>query len=185
VNLSTVVLARAQRGALRSVVVATFNSRSVPTVAGGAANPALSTSVPLWPGAGGCDAAGDTALHKAVDTSRRLRVCSSVRRTLNPERWPSELEPVVREHVAAALARIGTSAPPMALRTDVQMTEPSQAYLGYLRFDADVDPAPRIAWVRGFAPLAVQGYWRKFDSEDLVAGTAAPVAESPFAQLPD
>jgi hypothetical protein len=187
VQMSTVVLAQLQRNALRSVIVASFNSRTVPNPAGGAANPALTSQVPLWPAAGGCDSAGDAALHKAVETSRRLRVCSSVRRTLAAERWPNELEPVVREHLAAALARIGTTAPPMALRTDVQMTEPSQAHLGYLRFDADADAdtAPRIAWVRGFTPLATQGYWRKFDGDDLVAGAARPASDSPFAQLPD
>jgi hypothetical protein len=186
VSLSTVILAQMHGATLRSALFVTFNSRSIPNLTGAAANPAISSQIVVWPGAAACDAAGDDVLAKTVETTmRRLRTCASVRRVVAADRWTSEIDPLLRDRVRAALARIGAPLPAMATRSDVQMTEPSQAYLGYVRFDADAPSPARVAWLETFKALAADGYRRDFVDEDLVDMTPRPPHSAELAGLPD
>jgi hypothetical protein len=186
-QMSTLVLGQFERDVATSVVVITFNSRSVPVMQGVSAAAGLQGfgPVPRWPAQEQCEARTRDEEYRDMSAERRLRICAVVRPVPNAVRWALDLDPLVAGHVAAALKSVGATAPVMSMRTDVHMIEPSLAYLGYVRFDTATPSGKAAERARSFVPVAKTAYWRDFDEDDLEDGRRADVRDGALRSLPD
>lgn len=179
VSMATLAFGQFQGSQLRSLLVATFNRRSVTPQSGSPGNALAGGLLPTWRQAQRCEAAAPAHGLPETTTSRWLRRCALLRgaddwRTAFPEAAP------LAEPLAASLAALkGTLPPAFAHHSEVHMTDVRYGYAGLTRLDtAEVgSAADRAAWLRRYAALAERGYTRDFSSNDLAPGASNPTRE--------
>lgn len=168
VSLATLALGQFSGRELRSLLLVDFNRRGV-IIPGGSLQAQQAMGVlPRWPEAERCEAAAGNELLLEVGSTRGVRHCSALR----PEAdWRRHLStaPELPEALDSALASLGATTVPLPLRSELHITDTRYNHMGYMRLDAAaVGPAPaRADWLRRFTPLALQGYARDLDAEDL------------------
>lgn len=179
VSMATLAFGQFQGTQLRSLLVATFNRRSVTPQTGSPGNALAGGLLPTWGQAQRCEAAAPAHGLPETTTSRWLRRCALLRsagdwRAAFPEAAP------LAEPVGASLAALkGTLPPAFAHLSEVHMSDVRYGYAGLTRLDtAEVgSAADRAAWLRRYAALAERGYTRDFSSNDLVPGATNPTRE--------
>ncbi|WP_425261296.1 hypothetical protein ACPOLB_10455 [Rubrivivax sp. RP6-9] len=183
VSLATLALGQFSGRELRSLLLVDFNRRGV-IIPGGSLQAQQAMGVlPRWPEAERCEAATGSELLLDVGSTRGVRHCTALR----PETdWRRHLTavPELPEALDSALATLGASTVPLPLplRSELHITDTRYNHMGYTRLDAAAvgAPAARAEWLRRFAPLALQGYARDLEAEDLLpdqpgaAGIALP-----------
>lgn len=179
VSMATLAFGQFQGSQLRSLLVATFNRRSVATQSGSPGNALAGGQLPTWRQAQRCEAAAPAHGLPETTTSRWLRRCVLMRSAGDWLAAFPEAAPLA-EPVAASLAALKGKLPPaFAHLSEVHMSDVRYGYAGLTRLDtAEVgSAADRAAWLRGYAALAERGYTRDFSSNDLVPGATNPTRE--------
>ncbi len=197
VSMATLVFGQFEGTQLRSLLVSSFNRRSVAQTSGSPSSN-LGGSLPAWPAVARCEAAPQTLLRE-VSSTRHTKVCAAARPLLPADdslaAWPA-----VRERLVPVLQTIGGQMIGFNLRSEVQMSDVRHNYLGYVRLDcvgaaAATSPCPaaaagsptlaaRVQWLKAYAPLALDGLGRHIDSDDLKPGKPMR-RDSAFDTLPD
>lgn len=181
-QMTTLAIAQFEASGLKSLIVATLNSRSPPVSppTGGAAGTALATAVSRWPASEECEAVAESALVHRVESSYRLQKCSAIRRVGTQDAMA--FAPNLKDRVNLALQALHVEMPQFILRTEVHLTGSNREYFGYVRLDAagnshagsggasaDVQALVdrRKAWLANLIPLLEQGNARKLNVDDL------------------
>jgi hypothetical protein len=196
VPMATLVFGQFAGAQLRSLLVVSFNRRSIHVPAGSQTTYVQQGVLPSWPQAIRCEQATAGELFRDVKATRHVKTCAAAR-PLQPGEEPLANWPGLPERLADVLGRLKAQAPGFNLRSEVQLTDQRFNYLGYTRLDCAgtaIGASPcealpraaadaRVAWLQAFAPLALAGLGREIDSDDLRAGAAAPPVAT--LRLPD
>jgi hypothetical protein len=198
VSMATLVFGRFEGTQLRSLLISSFNRRSVAHASGSPTNNVVGGSLPAWPAVARCEAT-EQALLREVSSARHTKVCAAAK-PLRPGDDSPVTWPAVRERLVPALQAIGGKMVGFNLSSEVQMSDVRHNYLGYVRLDcvgatAATGPCPeaaagsptlaaRVQWLKAFAPMALDGLGRHIESDDLKPGKPTR-RDSAFDTLPD
>lgn len=176
VGMATLAFGQFSGRQLRSLLLASFNRRSI-TIPGGSTQTQQALGLlPRWPSAERCEARSGQEHWLDVGGSRTLHHCAAVRPAGD---WREALAgPPVLDALQQSLQALGVALPAFATRSELHFTDLHYGLFGLLRLDsAEAGAAAErsAAWQR-YLPVATLGQGRDIELEDLQPGQPAQPA---------